>query len=142
MSNPMTTPEMAELSAASLRDAIAYARANDGVFPDGRGVRFVREVHINELEAVLNQLETLRTDSAQLREKNEELLADKARIDTLQELIYESDGGTLSMGGVCYYGIELKVPRHKVQRLGSGDDLREAIDVIVEARTPATPEPL
>lgn len=85
MSNPMTTPEMAELSAASLRDAIAYARANDGVFPDGRGVKFVREVHINELEAVLNQLTTLRTDSAQLREKNEELLTEPKRLRAIIE---------------------------------------------------------
>jgi hypothetical protein len=94
---------------------------------------------IDEMMQLERDLHMMLGEITTLRQQLAEAKTDAGRVEKLERIIADSDGGTLSMGGVCYCGVELKVPGKRVERIGSGDDLRDAIDNIPAA--PATPEP-
>lgn len=58
---------------------------------------------------------------------------DTERLDWIEQRVHGT-GETLSMGGSCYWGIEVQRGQYgKLRRLGEGDDLRDAIDAAMEA---------
>lgn len=60
---------------------------------------------------------------------------DEDRLNGLARIIEESDGGTLSIGGTCHFGINLGR-----KRIGEGPTLRDAIDAALSRLSPAKEE--